>query len=63
MLNTNYLEDQRKKRRLSKGKYSQLIGLKQSNYSMLLKYKTTSLATIDQIAKALKCSAKRLIGD
>lgn len=63
MLNVNLIEQYRIKKHLSKGEMSKLIGLKQSNYSMLLKHKTTSLGTLYQIARALGVSPKRLIED
>lgn len=63
MLNINFIENYRKKKRLSKGEFSKMIGLKQSNYSMLLRYKTTTLANVDAMARCMKVSAKRLIED
>jgi len=63
MLNINFIESKRKRLKMNKGEFSQHLGIKQSNYSMLLKHKTTSLATIDQIARALSIKATRLINE
>ena len=61
MLNVEFLENYRTKRRLSKGEMAELIGVTQSNYSNLLRKRTTQLWRIADIAKRLKVSAKKLI--
>jgi len=63
MLNTTKLEKYRKSKKLSKQDFARFLAMEPSNYSMLLKNKTTSLATLHFMANKMSVKYKNLLED
>jgi antitoxin component HigA of HigAB toxin-antitoxin module len=63
MLKTEIIENYRKKHNLLKSTLASNFGILPSNYTMMIKRKSTTLLTLDRIAKVMKISAKKLIDD
>jgi transcriptional regulator with XRE-family HTH domain len=60
-LNIRKIERERKKLGLTKQKFAKHIGVVPSNYSYILRTKSTTLDRVERIAEALDVDAKDLL--
>jgi len=63
MLNITKIEKYRKSKKLSKQDFARFLEMEPSNYSMLLKKKTTSLTTLHFISDKMSVKYKSLLED
>jgi transcriptional regulator with XRE-family HTH domain len=61
MLKTEIIENYRKKHGLTKSVLALKFGMLPSNYTMMMKSKSTTLKKLDFIAEKMNISAKKLI--
>ena len=61
MLNTNIIEKYRTKKKLTKSELAFQLGMLPSNYTMMMKSQSTTLLTLDKIARVLNLKPKDLV--
>ena len=61
MLKIEIIENYRMKKKLTKSELAFQLGMLPSNYTMMMKSKSTTFLTLERIAKVLNIKSKELI--